>query len=582
MRRILNLLFFLFVSLFGFSQTNEEGIFFVKNSFKESSGEIANLTSNYISDWPMDADGNEYSALIRVRLEKISSEEAKSIKFNFPAHCPISKISYQYLNDRSEIWIFVSAVENAYIEARLDGYLTRYSITKKLSSRSVYDIVLRNNEKVSIMVSTEPAGAKVLLDNSMQEGSTPIQINDVNYGKHTLTLVLNGKFTEKEINVTKEKRDFTYDLREKKTILIDSEPSGAYLLVDDEPIHRGKLPMKVDLYYGNHRIIAYVGPLQSDTLNLNVDSNTPDKIVLRPIKKKQFKIAAVYAGDYVKSDLDIDNSRYSSGEVYHNVSLPYGTYNVRMYYQDKSVDKEIKVNSNSPSYYELKVKTRNKFTWPWDKVYYPAPVGIAVNYVNKQWVTVENNRVYKNDVWGKENMYLHGVQAGLHFQPCFSFGLGLYTGIFYEYYMSVNKDVDVTQDDNENELALNKFEEHNLYIPLHLYFRLPFAKKVALSFHGGLGVDYGCYAKFSSSVENSNLLYEDYYGKMPDENLKNSINGEYKFPERLNLSWEIFAGLRLGGIQINAGYTRGLTEQKMFEGLSTQQNKLTLGLSIVM
>lgn len=579
MRRILNVIFSMFVYLSVFPQTNEDGIFFVDNSFRESSGQIANLTANYISDWPMDADGNEYSVLIRVRLEKISQEEAKSIRFSFPAHCPISKLSYQYLNDRNEIWIFVSAVENAYIEASLDGHLTRYSITKKLRPRAVYDIVLRNNDKVSIMVSTEPAGAKVLLDNFMQEGTTPIQINDVDYGRHTLKLLLNGKIIEKDIDVTKEKRDFTYDLREKKTIRIDSDPSGAYLLIDNEPIHRGKLPMNVDLYYGNHRIIAYIGPLQADTLNLNVNASTPNNIMLNPIKKKQFKIAAVYAGRYVSSDLDIDNSRYSSGEVYHNVSLPYGTYKVRMYYDDKSVYKKINVNSDSPSYYELKVRTKNKFTWPWDKVYYPAPVGIAVNYVNKQWATIEKHREYKNDVWGKENMYLHGVQAGIHFQPCFSFGLGLYTGIFYEYYMSINKDIDINQNSYESEiLALNKFEEHNLYVPLHLYFRLPFAKKVALSFHGGLGVDYGCYAKFSSSNESSNLLYEDYYG----ENHIYSIEGEYKFPERLNLSWEVFAGLRFWGLQINAGYTRGFTKQNMFEGLSTQQNKLTLGLSIVM
>lgn len=93
------------------------------------------------------------------------------------------------------------------------------------------------------------------------------------------------------------------------------------------------------------------------------------------------------------------------------------------------------------------------------------------------------------------------MQFGLHLQPCFSFGLGMYTGIFYELYLSSN--------DNE---YYTSYQEHDIYVPVHALFRLPFSEKVSLWIHGGLGFNYGVYAKYSSDDEGADDL-TDVFGE---------------------------------------------------------------------
>lgn len=211
---------------------------------------------------------------------------------------------------------------------------------------------------------------------------------------------------------------------------------------------------------------------------------------------------------------------------------------------------------------EFKIPARNSFVWPWQREYDASPVGFSMGYVTKQWVTSGEGARLKEDVWGRENKRLHGLQVGLHFQPCFSWGLGLYSGLFYEYYMSWNEEM-------KEQGYMDHFQEHCLYMPIHAYYRLPFANKVALAIHGGIGLDYGLYASFSSTEYENSEPSTEYYG----------LDG---WPNRFNASAEIGVGFRVGKIQVNAQYSKGLSDHKFYSDqgeFKTIQNKLSLTIS---
>lgn len=213
---------------------------------------------------------------------------------------------------------------------------------------------------------------------------------------------------------------------------------------------------------------------------------------------------------------------------------------------------------------EFKISARNSFVWPWQREYDACPLGFSMGYVTKQWVSKGEGERFKENVWGDENKKLHGLQAGLHFQPCFSWGLGLYTGLFYEYYVSWS-------DEMKENGYMDKFQEHCAYMPIHAYYRIPFAKKVALSVHGGIGMDCGIHASFSSTEYENSEPVTDYYG-------------EEGFPKRFNLSAEIGVGIRVGPVQVKGQYSKGLTDHKFYSDLGdykTIQNKLSLSVSWV-
>lgn len=137
-----------------------------------------------------------------------------------------------------------------------------------------------------------------------------------------------------------------------------------------------------------------------------------------------------------------------------------------MTYGGNGKKRTIRVSRNMDVEQEFKIPARNSFVWPWQREYDASPVGFSMGYVTKQWVTSGEGARLKEDVWGRENKRLHGLQVGLHFQPCFSWGLGLYSGLFYEYYMSWNEEM-------KEQGYMDHFQEHCLYMPIHAYYRLP-------------------------------------------------------------------------------------------------------------
>lgn len=565
MRKILFFIFVIAISYCAYGQNNRKAQLQL-HSFKESKSAngLANLGTLFQEGWPKDANGDKDCAWVRVRFENMPIGDAENVNFSFGNSAPLVEKRNRLKEEENEIWLFVTPTQNAIMEARLDKYGTSNRLSNiRLEPKHAYDVVLKNDKTMSINVITQPKDAIAALETG-QKAKTPATFTDVTLGKHILTISYNGKTLKKEtIEVTESNVKFEYDLRPEKEITFISDPSGAILFINGEEV--GKTPQKVKLHYDSYHVEAKLGPNETDSRAFTVSELSDDEIKLEPVKKKTFEVFATYNGEKVDADLYIDGKQEGSRQPSYTLTKPIGkSYVMNMIYYGNSKKRKIRITKNMGVEQEFKISARNSFVWPWQREYDACPLGFSMGYVTKQWVSKGEGERFKENVWGDENKKLHGLQAGLHFQPCFSWGLGLYTGLFYEYYVSWS-------DEMKENGYMDKFQEHCAYMPIHAYYRIPFAKKVALSVHGGIGMDCGIHASFSSTEYENSEPVTDYYG-------------EEGFPKRFNLSAEIGVGIRVGPVQVKGQYSKGLTDHKFYSDLGdykTIQNKLSLSVSWV-
>lgn len=167
-------------------------------------------------------------------------------------------------------------------------------------------------------------------------------------------------------------------------------------------------------------------------------------------------------------------------------------------------------------------------------------VGFSVGYVQKSW-DVEDG--YRSKFWDRAE-YVHGVQAGFRIEPLFKYGFGINTGVFYEFYYTEG----VTDDYHQ---------EHALYIPLHLEYRLNFSRKFQLFFYGGASFDYALADSGSAHI--------------------------YDYLDRsYNVSYEYGGGMRLWRLQFNFMVSRGLLNMNHHGDFKVKQNKDIMGSMTIM
>lgn len=538
------------------------------HSFKEakSEGGLANVGVMFKKDeWPTDANGED-CAWVRVTFENMPMDDAEKVTFDFGQNVSVDKETGGEAAKVNEVWLFVSPANEATMEAKLDKYGTSNRLYNlKLESKHAYDVVLKNNKTMSITVTTKPAGVMVTLVKSGETKPTPATFTGVPLGKQAIKLSHNGQITDTIIEVADGNVAFDYDLRKSKTVKFMSDPSGADLYINGELV--GRTPMSLPMRYDSYNVEARLSATESDSRSITVNDMSPTEMMLEPIKKKTFNVFAIYNGSNVVADLYVNGKLEGKGQKSYQQTLPIGkSYNMMMSCYGGSKSRKIKVKDDMELDQEFKISGRKSFTWPWEREYEAAPMGFSIGYVTKQWVTTgEGEQLKENIVWGGAySKRLHGMQFGLHFQPCLSWGLGFYTGLFYEFYISSNEEYrDMGQYDN--------FVEHDMYLPVHAYYRLPFAEKIALSIHGGVGFDCGLMAKFTSTDYPDAEPNTDYYGL------------DY-WPKRFNVSGEIGVSLRLGAVQLNFQYSKGLNDHESYSSLGnykTVQNKISASISWV-
>ncbi len=579
MKKYIYLILFLGLIIYNntFAQDNQtRQMTWITESWKLEKGEFGTLIGNFIKDWPLDQDAQQRAAMVRVKLENLTLEEAKQLEFVIIGNShKVLKTLFDQWEAYHEMTIFLPIN----IEFDIKAVHPKYGETKpfkmnRLESEGTYSLTLKNNKTYTIVISSLPKGAKVYLDDSTSPSITPATIESVVPGEHRIRIKHEGLDNTYHIDVKEGVTNFgPYDLQKYKEIEILCDQSNAVIYIDQNKISQKtstENPPKVKLTYGKHDIkIEIANENKSTERPIIIADSTNTKQTFKLVATKSIQVVPLYNGAPVAAELFVNqNKQTMTQNNSYNLNLKYNqTYRLKATYNNSSKEKTIKVRKSSPANIEIKIPSSNYASWNNQRNYHEESYGWSLNYVTKQWVMKGGGLKDKESApWHKEDGRLHGVSLGWHYNPTFEWGGGLYTGIFWEYYFAKKRD-------SEFEVYnFDKFMEHVLHVPLHLSFRIPFSTDKAFSIHGGLGFDMGIAGSYYS--RDFGIYYKggEYYGK---DNL---------MPERFNLSAEIGVRYRWDDFFINAEYSKGLTEHdysKVLGEIVATQNKLSLGFGFV-
>lgn len=215
--------------------------------------------------------------------------------------------------------------------------------------------------------------------------------------------------------------------------------------------------------------------------------------------------------------------------------------------------------SSRPSY-NYSYKYREPHKW----------IGFSIGYVQKQWTSKVDGKRERYGMW-EDSKFISGVQAGIRIEPVASFGLGLNTGLFYEYYYTQSKDMYYSDASGSYRGVI---QEHALYLPVHLEYRLRITDDFHAFIYGGAGLDYGISAGVEMKDTNDDyVVYENgtLYESDDVENWK-----------RFNASLEYGLGLSYKNVQLNVTRSHGLINMAKDSDNSVKQDKpLMVSLSVM-
>lgn len=206
-------------------------------------------------------------------------------------------------------------------------------------------------------------------------------------------------------------------------------------------------------------------------------------------------------------------------------------------------------NSSSSSNYSYKYR-RHKFNQAKDNYI----GGFSVGYIQKQWTYEENGEKEKFGLFD-DDKYLQGIQAGFRVDPQFGAGFGMNSGLFYEYCWAKSEDeIDLYGTYHYT------YEEHGLYLPLHLKFTMNFSKWFQLSIYGGVGLNYvmSGYAYMRGDGET--------YGS-------ENVFSEEDDWKRFNTMLEYGVSIRISALQIDFTQSQGLNNWSDTDGIKMKQGR---------
>lgn len=199
-------------------------------------------------------------------------------------------------------------------------------------------------------------------------------------------------------------------------------------------------------------------------------------------------------------------------------------------------------------------------------------IHLQAGYVNKQWVSDINGATYRENLWGRKDHFLHGIQIGFAYTPPLNKYVSLRTGLFYEAYISTSKD-----------MGYDDFNESCIYIPAHAQLTLHLSPTVAIVAYGGLGMNCAIRGSFSNhdswywDFDSDGLPYRHEY------ELDHIRYGRLGWPKWFNAQAEVALGLRIKNVTVNAGYSWGLTNHHFYRevrGSKTHQNKMSFTVGV--
>lgn len=218
---------------------------------------------------------------------------------------------------------------------------------------------------------------------------------------------------------------------------------------------------------------------------------------------------------------------------------------------------------------EISTTTKtSSIEWPWEIDFDSRVMGFSMGYVQKKvdFYYNDDSKETTDLAWNYEpNAFTNGLRLGLHFQPCFSWGLGLYTGFFFEYYYSHTPSSNkATTEEGLLADAYTSFSEKAISVPLHLYFRVPFSEEFALSFHGGINADY----LFGATYKDSDGIWMTYTPSYGTDVRYEHFNLEYAFGAGIQYEWALIEATWFNGITKNEKFATSNYTKALLTGFS--------------
>lgn len=514
------------------------------------------------------------TALVKVFMPgEIESTDPKYEKIEYKPTKGGSPAYYVWIPQQSSSLRITPKGTYQTIKIEFDKYgIPKSTIVNKkggLQARTVYHLTLRDPAPVYINTQLEGAYATVDDEKTRIDANEAgrIKLENLNPGEHTVYVFAKDGSPRGSVKINDSEKLYDLDARRKRIIEIRTNPAGGQIVIKDGE-SKEEYDSKKEYTYGSYKVIANINGNEV-VENITVDDHHNSFTINNT---RTYNITPMYMGSSTSADVYENNKQLEAGAD-NGVVLNGNTYQVTRpigssfkYYaanrNGKSPKTTINVNNNSQSDYQLSIAARNSFVWPWQREYEAAPMGVALGYVQKQRITKgEGEKLKENGVWDDgENKWLHGMQVGIYAQPCFSWGLGLYSGLFYEFYMSSNG--------NAGSDEWEDFQEHNIAIPVHALYRIPFGRKCALSLHGGLGFSYAISGAYKAEDYED---YTDFYGEEP-------------YPKRFNMALEGGIDFRVGPVQIGVLYSKGLNDHGSYSSLGdykTTYNKIGVNIAWV-
>lgn len=192
---------------------------------------------------------------------------------------------------------------------------------------------------------------------------------------------------------------------------------------------------------------------------------------------------------------------------------------------------------------------------------------VIMGYVNKSWIcTYDGYGTQREDFFGDPNeQFFHGFQVGALYTPAFSWGLGLRTGLTFEFYISHSKWI---RD------WCTSFNEIDLYIPLHAMYRYTGGKDFGFEIFAGASFQLAMDGRYYKWVGTTwAYSWSSYYWYRP-RNVYATERQDYGngWPQRVNWQADIGINFRYKMMGLGFTYSFGLNDhgiENSFDGGQT-------------
>jgi len=183
-------------------------------------------------------------------------------------------------------------------------------------------------------------------------------------------------------------------------------------------------------------------------------------------------------------------------------------------------------------------------------------LAFLVGYVNKSCICKFPDGTKRIGSFFTDREFLHGAQLGVTYTPSFDWGLGLRTGVFFEFYECNSPLID----NRFPERKYPHYTETDIYLPLHATYRIPFAWDFGLTFIGGMGYQHAFSGRYMER-------YAETWRWKGGWSFREREIGRQEFgnggPQKDNWQAEVGFNLRYKWIGLNFLYSFGVVDHRM-------------------